>query len=93
MAAPLVSVVVRAFKPNEWIFEAVDSVIKQTYRGPVEVVVCYDKASNTPHILDKLRELASQTPANRAVRVVEHEPMGPAHAFLNAALDRAEVTT
>jgi len=28
MAAPLVSVVVRAFKPNEWIFEAVDSVIK-----------------------------------------------------------------
>jgi len=86
MAAPLVSVVVRAFKLNEWIFEAVDSVIKQTYRGPVEVVVCYDKASNTPHILDKLRELASQTPANRAVRVVEHEPMGPAHAFFECGI-------
>jgi len=86
MAAPLVSVVVRAFKPNEWIFEAVGSVIKQTYRGPVEVVVCYDKASNTPHILDKLRELANQTPANRAVRVVEHEPMGPAHAFFECGL-------
>ena len=86
MAAPLVSVVVRAFKPNEWIFEAVDSVIRQTYRGPVEVIVCYDKASNTPRILDKLRELASQTPANRAVRVVEHEPMGPAHAFFECGL-------
>jgi len=89
MAAPLVSVVVRAFKPNEWIFEAVDSVIKQTYRGSVEVVVCYDEASNTPHILDKLRELASQTPADRTVRVVEHEPMGPAHAFFECGLRRS----
>jgi len=57
MTAPLASVVVRTFKPNEWIFEAVCSVIKQTCRGPVEVVVCYDKASNMSHVLDTLRKL------------------------------------
>jgi len=86
MSLPLVSVIVRAYNPNEWIFEAVNSIIKQTYEGRIEVIVCYDKASHTSEILDKLKEVAKQVSGNRVVRIIEHEPASPAKAFFECGL-------
>jgi len=86
MSPPLVSVIVRAYNPNEWIFEAVNSIIKQTYEGRIEVIVCYDKASHTSEILDKLKEIAKQVSGSRVVRIIEHEPAGPAKAFFECGL-------
>jgi len=86
MSLPIVSVIIRAYNPNEWILEAVNSIIKQTYEGRIETIVCYDKASRTNEILDKLKQYASQTPRNRVIRIVEHEPMSPAQAFFECGL-------
>jgi len=86
MSLPLVSVIVRAYNPNEWIFEAVNSIIKQTYEGRIEVIVCYDKASHTSEILDKLKEIAKQVSGSRVVRIIEHEPASPAKAFFECGL-------
>jgi len=86
MSLPLVSVIVRAYNPNEWIFEAVNSIIKQTYEGRIEVIVCYDKTSHTSEILDKLKEMAKQVSGNRVVRIIEHEPASPAKAFFECGL-------
>jgi len=86
MSLPLVSVIVRAYNPNEWIFEAINSIIRQTYEGRIEVIVCYDKASHTSEILDKLKEMAKQVSGNRVVRIIEHEPASPAKAFFECGL-------
>jgi len=86
MSLPLVSVIVRAYNPNDWIFEAVNSIIKQTYEGRIEVIVCYDKASHTNEILDKLKEMTKQVSGNRVVRIMEHEPASPAKAFFECGL-------
>jgi len=86
MMLPSVSVVVRMYNPNEWALDAINSIIKQTYEGKIEIVICYDKASRTNNILDKLKQLASQFSERRVVRLIEHDPMGPAQAFFECGL-------
>jgi len=86
MMFPSVSVIVRMYNPNEWALDAINSIIKQTYEGKIEIVICYDKASRTNNILDKLKQLASQISERRVVRLIEHDPMGPAQAFFECGL-------
>jgi glycosyltransferase involved in cell wall biosynthesis len=43
---PHISVIIRAYDAEATIREAIESVINQTYEGPIEIVICYDKGSS-----------------------------------------------
>ncbi len=67
----LVSTVIPVFNRPEMIVEAVDSVLKQTYR-PIEIIIVDDGSTDgTPDILDKLSS------TNSEIRVFRHENSGP----------------
>lgn len=78
--SPKVSVIVRAYNPNKWIFEAIESVMDQDYEGEIEIVLCYDKASYTDDILYRLRNMRSRP--GRVLRLFEHEHTSPTRALL-----------
>ena len=76
---PRVSVIIRAYNPNEWIFEALESVFNQDYNGVIEIVLCYDRGSRTDDILEKLKAIKSS--GNRVFKLVVHEHTSPTRAL------------
>ncbi len=81
MNLPRISVIVRAHNPNEWIFEAINSIIDQEYQGEIEIIVCYDRASKTDEILYKLKQLSTQFMINRSMKIIVHEHTSPTRAL------------
>jgi len=89
MPLPSVSVIVRAYNPNEWIFEAVNSIVGQIYNGRIEVIICYDKSSRSNEILSELKALSSKSFENRYIKVIEHERATPSQALFECGLRAA----
>jgi len=84
---PRISVIIRAYNPNEWLFEALESVFDQDYDGVVEVVLCYDSASRTSDVLEKLRSVESSD--RRLFKLVVHEHMSPTTALFECGFREA----
>ncbi|HDI02285.1 MAG TPA: glycosyltransferase family 2 protein, partial [Ignisphaera sp.] len=76
---PKVSVIIRAYNPNEWIFEALESVFNQDYDGVIEIVLCYDSGSVTDDILEKLKAIKGFS--NRVFKLIVHEHASPTRAL------------
>ena len=68
---PRVSVIVRAYNSERYIGKALDSVLAQSYAGPIDIIVPYDRRTTdgTAQILRAYREV--KVP-NRTVTIVEH---------------------
>jgi hypothetical protein len=78
-AAPRVSVVIPAYNAEEYLAEALDSVIAQTYRD-IEIVVVDDGSSDgTSAILDRYRRLDDRM-------IVHRQPRGGVVVALNQGL-------
>jgi len=78
---PQISVIIRAYNAETTIRDAIESVINQTYRGFIEIVVCYDKGS-IDKTYDIVTEYSRKKFTNRRVIVVEHEHTTPFLALL-----------
>lgn len=87
---PRVSVIIRAFNPDVWILEAIDSVIKQSYEGHIEIVLCWDESSSGRKFLEKISSLVKFLPANRSIKIIVHPPRSPARAWFEYGLRNAE---
>lgn len=79
-----VSVIVRAYNAERYIEKALYSILKNTYDGLVEVVVCYDLGSKD-HTLDIVRKVIAENEHrdNRVIKLIMHEHMTPFRALLN----------
>jgi glycosyltransferase involved in cell wall biosynthesis len=78
---PHISVIIRAYNAEATIREAIESVINQTYEGPIEIVICYDKGSSD-RTYDIVEEYSRRKYTNRHVIVIEHEHTTPFLALL-----------
>ncbi|MFP3265292.1 MAG: glycosyltransferase [Acidilobus sp.] len=84
---PRVSVIVRAYNSERYIGKALDSVLAQSYAGPIDIIVLYDRgtADGTARVLGAYGDVKAP---NRSVAVVEHEHTTPFRA-LQIGLERA----
>jgi len=87
---PKVTVIVRAYNPSEWILDALNSVMEQDYRGPIEIVLCWDSASTNRELLEKIRAISKVMPSNRYIKIIEHPHMSPAKAWFECGLQSAD---
>jgi glycosyltransferase involved in cell wall biosynthesis len=78
---PQISVIIRAYNSEATIRDAIESVINQTYRGSIEIIVCYDKGSRD-RTYDIITEYSKRKYTNRRVVVIEHEHTTPFIALL-----------
>ena len=70
---PKVSVIIPCYNAGEWIDEAVDSVLSQTYKD-YEIIIVNDGSSD-PLTQEKLRSYESSS-----IQVIHQENKGPAAA-------------
>jgi len=87
---PKVTVIVRAYNPSEWILDALNSIIEQDYKGPIEIVLCWDNASTNRELLKKIRAMAKAMLNNRYIKIIEHPHMSPAKAWFECGLQNAD---
>jgi len=78
---PIISVIIRAYNAEKTIREAIDSVLGQSYRGFIEIIICYDKGSND-HTYNIIMKYANKNFDNRKIIVIEHEHTTPFLALL-----------
>jgi len=78
---PIISVIIRAYNAEKTIGEAIDSVLGQSYKGFVEIIICYDKGSND-RTYNIIMEYANRNFDNRKIVVIEHEHTTPFLALL-----------
>jgi glycosyltransferase involved in cell wall biosynthesis len=78
---PHISVIIRAYNAEATIREAIESVVNQTYEGPIEIVICYDKGSSD-RTYDIVAEYSRKRYRNRHIIVIEHEHTTPFLALL-----------
>jgi len=78
---PVISVIIRAYNAEKTIRDAIDSVLRQSYNGFIEIIVCYDKGSND-HTYNIVMEYASRSFSNRKIIIIEHEHTTPFLALL-----------
>ncbi len=78
----LVSVLIRAYNAGSTLEEAVASVYNQSFKGNIELVICYDKGSsdNTYDTINKI--ISKYKKSNLNIKVVEHEHVTPFNALL-----------
>ncbi len=82
MASPLVSVLIRAYNAESTLEEAVASIYNQSYKGRIEVVICFDKGSSD-HTYDIINKIVNKYSSDRLnIKVIEHEHVTPFHALL-----------
>jgi glycosyltransferase involved in cell wall biosynthesis len=82
MGSASVSVLIRAYNAGSTLEEAVASIYKQSYKGKIELVICYDKGSsdNTYNVVSKIINKYKSSSVN--IKVIEHEHVTPFHALL-----------
>jgi glycosyltransferase involved in cell wall biosynthesis len=87
----LVSVVVRAYNAEKYICEAVNSIVENTYDGPIEIVVCYDMGSKdrTLETLERLISSRLCSKEKRIIKLIKHEHTTPFRALVDHALPNA----
>lgn len=88
---PLVTVVIRSYNSEKYIEDAVRSVLFQTYRGPIRILICHDDGSKTDEalkIIDRMR--MSQRVENRFIEVVRHPHMSPFRSLLECGLKNVD---
>lgn len=79
-----ISVIVRAYNAERYIQDALKSILNQTYKGPIEIIICFDKGSSNKEAL----EIASKYKKSfenelRKFKIIEHEHMSPFRALLH----------
>jgi len=81
---PAISVIIRAYNAEGTIKDAIESILKQSYDGFIEIVICYDKGSNdrTYEIIKEYAERVNRNFSNRKIVIVEHEHTTPFLALL-----------
>lgn len=87
---PKVTVIVRAYNPSEWILDALNSIIEQDYKGPIEIVLCWDSASTNEELLERIRTMSKAMPSYRHIKIIEHPHMSPAKAWFECGLQNAD---
>jgi glycosyltransferase involved in cell wall biosynthesis len=77
-----VSVLIRAYNAGSTLEEAVASIYKQSYKGNVELVLCYDKGSSD-NTYDVINKIVNEHKSDHIdIKVIEHEHVAPFHALL-----------
>jgi glycosyltransferase involved in cell wall biosynthesis len=85
-----VSVIVRAFNAEKYIKKALASILNNTYKGPIEVVICHDTGSKD-RTLEKIEESIpeNQYRENRTMKFISHVHTTPFHALLDCGFMNA----
>jgi glycosyltransferase involved in cell wall biosynthesis len=84
---PLVSVIVSAFQAEEFLEDAIASILAQSY-APVEVVVCDDGSTDrTPEILAEHPELRTIRQPNAGPAAARNSAVAASHGELLAVFD------
>jgi len=87
---PLVSVIVRAFNAEKYIRDALNSIYSQSYDGPIEVVLCFDRGSPSRAALDIAYEVDRERKSSlRILKIVEHDHVSPFRALLECGFRHA----
>lgn len=87
---PTVTIIIRAFNAERYIADAVRSVMLQTYKGPIEIVVCFDEGSRSPTALEIVNRIAKEnTRKNIRFKIIKHPNMSPFRALVECGLRNA----
>ena len=75
------SIIIRAYNAEKYIQDAVDSILNQKCKCPIEVLILYDEGS-TDNTLKKIEELLNMPkPENITLRVIRHPRTTPFRAL------------
>lgn len=78
----LISVIVRAYNSEKYIMEALSSIIENTYRENIEIIVCYDNDSKDKTLYNiKKFILKYKNLENRMIKLVKHSHTTAFHAL------------
>ena len=85
-----VSVIIRAFNAEKYIKKALSSILNNTYKGPIEIVICYDTGSKD-RTRDKIEEFISENQyrGNRIIKLISHVHATPFYSLLNCGFMNA----
>ena len=83
MIHPRVSVIIRAFNAEKFIKDSLLSIYRQSYNGPIEVIICFDKGSTTRKAIEIANEVDVMFKNNaRILKIIEHAHMSPFRALI-----------
>ena len=75
------SVIIRAYNAEKYIQDAINSILNQKCKCPIEIIILYDEGS-TDNTLKKLEELQKiPMPENIALRIIRHPRTTPFRAL------------
>ncbi|MEM1832402.1 MAG: glycosyltransferase [Desulfurococcaceae archaeon] len=85
-----ITIIIRAFDAEEYIAEAVKSVVSQTYEGPIEVLICFDMGSKNLKALEIVNKIAQENISkNIRFKVIKHPNMTPFRSLIECGLKNA----
>ncbi|MCS7244419.1 MAG: glycosyltransferase family 2 protein [Candidatus Calescibacterium sp.] len=82
MDTPKVSIIIRAFNADDYLADALESVVNQTFSEPMEVLVLYDKGSTTKRAVEiTINYIKNNKNDFIEIKLIEHEHVTPFRAY------------
>ncbi|QOJ79266.1 glycosyltransferase [Infirmifilum lucidum] len=76
-----ISIIIRTYNPNNYVFDALQSIDSQDFKGKIETLLLYDRGSETDEILERLKNFKFQS-KNIDLKIYVHRHMSAYRAML-----------